>query len=125
MTIGTGVDETAAPDRLLETVVQSFAIVDADVMKLVSECNGPSGSLHAPNADFLKRTNRSVFFRSNLELFYGRCLVERRLFDEAWEILKSIDARQVVDPSSLFFFRAVAAQGMLELKPASKPLMIC
>ena len=40
------------------------------------------------------------------------------MFDEAWEILKSVDAHQTVDPSSLFFFRAVAAQGTLELKPA-------
>ena len=116
--IGTGVDDAAAPDQLLELVVQSFSIVDADVMKLVRECNEPAGSLLVPNADFLKKSNRSPFYRANLDLFLGRCLVERRLFDEGWEILKSIDARQVVDPSSLFFFRAVAAQGMLELKPA-------
>ena len=113
-----GLGESVAPDRLLELVVQSFAIVDPDVLKLQNECNSISSSLAAPNADFLKQQTRGPFFLSNISLFYGRYLVERRLFDEAWEILKSIDAHQVVDPSSLFFFQAVAAQGMLELKPA-------
>ena len=113
-----GIEESPAPDRLLELVVQSFAIVDPKVLKLISECNLPAAGLLAPDGEFLKQSNRSPFFRSNLNLYYGRCLVERRLFDEAWEVLKSIDAHQVVDPSSLFFFRAVAAQGMLELKPA-------
>jgi hypothetical protein len=118
MVLWNGVDESVPADRLLELVVQSFALVDGDVAKLVRECNSLIGSLLAPDAEFLKKSNRGPFFRANLDLFYGRCLVERRMFDEAWEILKSVDARLVVDPSSLFFFRAVAAQGMLELKPA-------
>ena len=113
-----GLVEPVAPDRILELVVQSFAIADPDVLKLQNECNSVSSSHPTPNADFLKQQARSPFFLANVSLFYGRYLVERRLFDEAWEILKSIDAHQVVDPSSLFFFQAVAAQGMLELKPA-------
>ncbi len=113
-----GLGESVAPDRLLELVVQSFAIADPDVLKLQNECNSVASGLTGPNADFLKQQARSPFYLANMNLFYGRFLVERRLFDEAWEILKSIDAHQVVDPSSLFFFQAVAAQGMLELKPA-------
>lgn len=113
-----GIDENVPPDRLLELVVQSFALVDPDVLKLLQDCNTPSASLSAPNINALKPSVRNSFFLANLNLFYGRCLAERRLFDEAWEVLKSIDVQEVVDPSSLFFFRAVAAQGMLELKPA-------
>lgn len=113
-----GVEESVSPDKLLELVVQSFASVDPDVMKLLQDCNAPSASLSAPNINTLKPSVRNPFFLANLNLFYGRCLAERRLFDEAWDVLKSIDVQDVVDPSSLFFFRAVAAQGMLELKPA-------
>ncbi len=113
-----GIDASVTPDRLLELVVQSFALVDADVMKLVRECNQPPSGLVTPHVEILNQPNRGPFFRANMNLFYGRYLVERRLFDEAWDILKSTDGRQVVDPASLFFFQAVAAQGMLELKPA-------
>jgi len=113
-----GLDESLAADRLLELVVRSFAIVDQDAMKLVQECNSaPSGS-SSPVAGVLAKPNQSPFFRANLSLYYGRCLVERRLFDEAWDVIKSVDPKQVVDPASLFFFQAVAAQGVLEIKPA-------
>ena len=118
MAIWMGLDESVAPDRLLELVVQTFALTEADAMTLVRECNTANGGLLAPSAEFLKQPTRSPFFVANMSLFYGRHLVERRHFDEAWEILKSVDGRQVVDPASLFFFQAVAAQGMLELKPA-------
>jgi hypothetical protein len=113
-----GLDESASTDRLLELVIQSFALVDADVMKLVQACNAPPVGVTAPPAAIVNQPTRSPFFRANIGLFYGRYLVERRLFDESWDVLKSIDSRQVVDPASLFFFQAVAAQGMLELKPA-------
>ena len=113
-----GLDSSVTADRLLNLVVQTFAIVDGDVMTLVRECNSPPTGVVVPRFEILNQPTRSPFFRANLGLFYGRYLVERRLFDEGWEVLKSIDARQVVDPASLFFFQAVAAQGMLELKPA-------
>lgn len=114
----TGLDDAIAADRMLELVVQSIALVDPDVMKLTQECNAPPVGLVAPRAEMLSQSTRSPFFLANIGLFYGRYLVERRLFDEAWDVLKTIDARQVVDPASLFFFQAVAAQGMLQLKPA-------
>ncbi len=116
--IWSGLDDIITPDRLLELVVQSFAIVDPDAMKLIRECNATPTGLVSARAGVLKQAVRSPFFSANISLFYGRYLVERRLFDEAWDILKSVDARQVVDPAALFFFQAVAAQGMLELKPA-------
>lgn len=113
-----GLDESVAADRMLDLVARSFAIVDQGAMKLVQECNSaPSGSSY-PAGDVLNKPNSSPFFRANLSLYYGRSLVERRLFDEAWDVLKSVDPKQVVDPASLFFFQAVAAQGVLEIKPA-------
>lgn len=116
--IWTGLDDAVGADRLLDLVIQSIAMVDTDVTTLVRECNAPPVGLVAPRADILSQSTRSPFFIANVGLFYGRYLVERRLFDEAWDILKTVDARQVVDPASLFFFQAVAAQGMLQLKPA-------
>lgn len=118
MAIWSGVDASTSADLLLERVIQSFALVQPEVMRLVNECNTPPQSPLPPRADFLIQSTQGPFFQANMNLFYGRHLVERRLFDEAWEVLKSVDPRQVVDPSSLFFFQAVAAQGMLELKPA-------
>jgi len=112
------VDTNASADSLLELVMQSFAVADANIMDLLRECNSLPKGLVQLRFELLNRLNHDAFFHANVGLFYGRYLIERRLYDEAWDGLKSIDARQVVDPASLFFFQAVAAQGMLEIKPA-------
>ena len=114
-----GVNDSVTPNRLLDLVIRSFALGDAEVGKLVQDCNSSPESPLPPKPELFNHpANAHPFLQANLNLFYGRCLVERRLFDEAWEILKTIDAQQVVDPASLFFFQAVSAQGMLEIKPA-------
>ena len=116
--IWTQVDDSTMPDRILDAVVQSISIVDPEVLKLVRDCNNYAAEVVVPRLQVLNEPTRTQFFRANLSLYYGRYLIERRMFDEAWDILKSVDARQVVDPASLFFYQAVAAQGILELKPA-------
>lgn len=113
-----GVDDTASAETILDKVIQSFGLVDANVQKLVDQCNSPSASPTTTQMDLLNQLNQNPFLRANAGLYYGRYLVEQRLFDEAWDLLKSVDERQVVDPATLFFFQAVAAQGMLEIKAA-------
>lgn len=113
---------TEEADRLLDLVVRSFTAVDADAAKLFAACNSSAPGLLPPDGAFLKQLGRDPFFAANLGLFYGRFLVERRMFDEALEQLKAVDPQRVVDPASLFFFKAVAAQGMLEVKPALESL---
>ena len=113
---------TEEADRLLELVVRSFASVDVEAAKLLAACNSTAPGLLPPDGAFLKQAGRDPFFTANLGLFYGRFLVERRMFDEAFEQLKVVEAARVVDPASLFFFKAVAAQGMLEVKPALEAL---
>lgn len=109
-------------DQVLELLARSFAIVDADSASLVTACNSTSNVLLPPDASFLKQAGRDPFLIANLGLFYGRYLVERKMYDEALDVLSSIDPHRVVDPASLFFFRAVAQQGVLEIKPALQSL---
>lgn len=105
-------------DRILELIVRSFATVDIDAAKLVTACNTSAAILLPPDGAFLSQPSRDIFETANLRLFYGRYLVERRMFDEALDQLNAIDPRHVVDPASLFFFKAVASQGVLDIKPA-------
>jgi hypothetical protein len=109
---------TEDADRLLDLVVRSFATIDADATKLIAACNSTAPGLLPPDGGFLRQSGCDPFFAANLGLFYGRFLVERRMFDEALEQLNAISVQRVVDPAGLFFFQAVAAQGMLEVKPA-------
>lgn len=114
--------ESDEPDRVLDLVIRSMAVANADAARLVTSCNAAAVELTPPETGFLSQGNLDPFFTSNLGLFYGRFLVERRLFDEALEVLHRVDPQAVVDPASLFFFRAVAQQALLEVKPALQSL---
>lgn len=109
-------------DQLLQLVMRSFAAVDADAAKLLVACNSSLPGLLPPDGAFLKQAGRDPFLVANLGLFYGRFLVERRMFDEALDQLNAVDAHRVVDPASLFFFKAVASQGTLDVKAALESL---
>lgn len=113
-----GLEPGATADQLLEVVVQSFAVFDEPTARLLGECRLPGLSLAPPSADALKRPGLEEFYLQNVRLYYGRYLADRLMYDEAWEVLQSTDPRQVVDPASLLFYRAVAAQALLEVKPA-------
>ncbi len=110
--------EPPVADELLDRVVESFALLNENVARLVREARTTAS--FAPSADLLQ--NAHPFFRANLGLYTGRQFVERRMFDEADEMLKTVDAKEVVDPASLFFFRAVSSQALLEIKPALESL---
>lgn len=100
-------------EELFDRVINSFAVWHAGVADLV-QAERANASLHA---DFWKEAPNG-FFKANVGLYYGRLLVERRLYDEALDVLSQVDAHEVIDPAGLFFHRAVAAQGVLEIKPA-------
>lgn len=109
-----------ASDELLDRVIDSFAVLDPRVAHLAEECRSPRGA-QLPDAEFVKES-RNAFFQANIRLFLGRQLVERLLFDEAHDVLAAAEPRQVVDPPALFFHRAVAAQGLLEIPAALEAL---
>lgn len=103
-----------AGDEVLDRVMESFALWNDQVARLVVAAQQPG--VFAPSSDLMQSTN--PFFRANVGLFLGRSFVERRMFDEADEALKSVDVKETVDPASFFFYRAVASQALLDIKPA-------
>lgn len=110
--------EAPAAEDLLDRVIVSFALLHDGVAKLVQESR--ESAAVSPHEELLQISQ--PFFRANVGLFLGRGFVERRMFDEADELFKTIDPHDVVDPACLFFYRAVASQGLLEIKPALESL---
>ena len=114
-----GLDPTAPADRVLEALVTSFAIYDVPTARLLDDCRLPAQSLGAPPVDAIRRPGLGDFYLHNMRLYTGRYYVDRMMYDEAWELLESIDPHQLVDPASLWFYRAVAGLQLLQVKEAS------
>ncbi|GIW82406.1 MAG: hypothetical protein KatS3mg105_4213 [Gemmatales bacterium] len=106
--------ETDRP--VLERVVQSFLLVNADAAKLLAEAeSGPAPTEIPP---LLRDQKQSPFFRANLGLAYAKRLSQRRIYEESLAVLKTIEPGRVVDPAAYYFHRAVAEFSLMDKESA-------
>jgi primosomal protein N'' len=75
----------------------------------------PQGSLRRPPRGGRPRT-------SGFALAYARALNNRRVHDEALEVLKQFNPEQVVDPAAYLFNRAVAEYSTLQKDEANRSI---
>ncbi len=99
-------------EQTLDRVIDSFAIADKSVQQLVESCRstGTRKSLDYEGA------RSDAFFRDHVMLYHARWLTQHRFYDEAISMLEALNPENVVDPASLFFYRAVCRLRLL--KPA-------
>ncbi len=96
----------------LDRVVDSLALADESV-KLLVESTRNNGTHQPLN---FEGARSDEFFRSQVQLYQARWLTQHRFFDEAISMLEGLDPEKVVDPASLFFYRAICRLRLL--KPA-------
>uniref|UniRef100_A0A7C2JZ80 Tetratricopeptide repeat protein n=1 Tax=Schlesneria paludicola TaxID=360056 RepID=A0A7C2JZ80_9PLAN len=100
------------PQQLAELAVASWCLADpalAAVMRPFRESPSdlPVQSAVPPVQD--------PFVLANLQAYAGRRFAEQRLYDEALEQFESLDLSLVIDPAATLFYRAVAAQAVLNI----------
>jgi hypothetical protein len=98
---------------LLDRLVACLALVDARVQTLAAQCTQPRTQVLLPDQSWLADEQLPVWVRNNLRLYYGRWLVQERLYDEALLQLNGLHATDVVDPASLLFFQGVTHHRLL------------
>lgn len=98
---------------VLDKVVQTFALVDADTRDFVAACKYVDASLNSPEATVLEKADADPFYRNNLRMFFARYLAQRKMYDEALEVFAEIDPKTVVDPAGCLFYRAVCEHQLL------------
>jgi hypothetical protein len=111
-------DQRPLMDRLADT----FALGNADAAKLMAEARDPLTAAPQAVPDVLKNDKLPTFFRANLGLAYARALNNRRVHDEALDVLKLFTAEQVVDPAAYLFNRAVAEYSTLQKDEANRSI---
>lgn len=109
-------DEAPASEQLFELTIKSFAMADAETREFVNACQLPLAPLVPPEARPLARDDAGPFYRANMALFYGRYLVHRQMFEEAYAVLEKGAVADVVDPASLLFHQAVCQHQLLMKK---------
>jgi len=97
-------------EQTLDLLIDSLAIADKSVQQLVASCRstGTRRSLDYEGA------RSDAFFRDHVTLYHARWLTQHRFYDEAILMLEALDPENVVDPASLFFYRAVCRLRLLK-----------
>ncbi len=97
-------------EETLDRLIDSLAIADTSVQQLVESCRA-TGTRRPLDYEGARS---DAFFRDHVTLYHARWLTQHRLYDEAMLMLEALDPENVVDPASLFFYRAVCRLRLLK-----------
>jgi len=97
--------------RVLNMVVGTFSSVDAKTKSFIESCKLEVGT-PVPDAKILE--GKDAFYTANMQLFYGRFLAQKQMYDEALELLAALETKTVVDPAGLLYFKAVCEHQLLK-----------
>ena len=103
---------------LLDKVSATLSLGDANAARLLAEANDPQSSAPTTVPSILKDKKVNSYLAGNLALAYSKALINRRVFEDALEVMKTTTAEQVVDPSAYCFYRAVAEHSLMMRKEA-------
>lgn len=105
---------SAAADAQMTTelAIASWCLADPVIASAMQSFRG--SSTETPVAWTTPPTN-DPYILANLQAYAGRKFAERRMFDEALEQSVSLDLALVIDPAATLFYKAVAAQAVLDV----------
>jgi hypothetical protein len=107
---------------VLDRLADSFALGSADAARLMAEARDQLAPAPTKAPELFKNDQLSAFFRANLGLAYARALNNRRVHEEALDVLKLFNPEQVVDPAAYLFNRAVSEYSLLEKDDANRSI---
>lgn len=108
-----GKPEQAAGVETLERLAKTIALADDNARGLCELCAKPKTTNSPPKQPWLADSKTPALVAKNLRLWYGRWLVQERLYDEALEQLDGLRPEDVVDPASLLFYQGVVYHRLL------------
>jgi len=97
--------------HVLDLVVGTFSSVDGKTKTFIASCKLETGT-PVPDAKILE--GKDAFYTANMQLFYGRFLAQKQMYDEALDLLSALETKTVVDPAGLLYFKAVCEHQLLK-----------
>jgi hypothetical protein len=112
-------DLWAGDRNVLEKVTETLCQGSPDARKLLDEARDSNSAAPTEVPALVQDRKLPAFFRANLALAYGKALSNRRVYEEALEVLNTIKPEQVVDPATLLFHKAVAEHALMKAREAN------
>jgi len=107
---------------LLDKVTRTLELGDPAAAKLMADIRDTETAAPQEVPALLKDTKVAAFLRNNLAVGYARALMNRKVYDEALEVLRVVKPEQTVDPAAYFFSKAVAEFTLMNKKEADETI---
>lgn len=98
---------------VIDKVADTLALGDTNAASVLAEARDESAPPPTAIPSLLKDLKVNPYLRANLGLAYARNLSRRKVYEEALDALKIVNAESVVDPGAYFFHRAVAEHALM------------
>ena len=108
---------------VLDRVADSLALGNSEVATLLETARKPEAPAPAVVPAILKDTKQDPFFRSNVAVAFAKAAATKKVYEEALEALSAVSPEAVVDPSSYFFFKAVAEHATMKRDLATNSII--
>jgi len=108
---------------LLDKITRTLELGDANVAKLMAEVRDPESPAPSEVPSLIKDAKVATYVRANLAVAYAKALLNRKVYDEAIEVLRAVKPEQTADPASYFFTRAVAEFTLMMKKDADESVL--
>jgi len=108
---------------VLEKVSDTLCLGSPEAKALLDEARDSKSAAPTEVPALVKDKKLPAFFRANLALAYGKALSNRRVYEEALEVLEGVKPEQVVDPATLLFHKAVAEHSLMKAREANGTVM--
>ena len=109
-------------EEIFQRVIRTLTAADADSKRIVDACQEAVPVATWPREVIPLTDGMTAFSKQHLRLFVGRFLAQRQLYEEALEVLVAVDPKQIVDPASYFFQRAICEHQLLKKGDAMRSL---
>jgi uncharacterized membrane protein YgcG len=107
----------------LDDLADTFALGSADAAQLLKVVRDPLTPPPTEVPAVLKDTKADPFFRANLGLAVARALSNRRVHEEALQVMMTVAPEQTIDPAAYLFHRAVCEHALLKKNEAGDTIV--
>ena len=104
---------------VLDRTADSLALGSPEAAKILADARKIDAPAPAATPALLKDAKADAFFRTNIALAFAKAAASKKVYEEALEALNAATPEVAVDPSALFFFKAVAEHATMRKDAAT------
>jgi hypothetical protein len=108
---------------VLDRTADSLVIGNPGAKAILENVRKHDAPAPAATPAILTDMKSDPFFRTNLALAFAKAAASKKVYEEALEALNAATPEQAVDPSALYFFKAVAEHATMRKDAASSSIV--